>query len=204
VFENKAIKNRISIESFIYMIEFIRRRFFALCFTSSPFVLVAFWVLVYYPGYNIQASTIVLHGITFVLLFVEFIISTMIISVFDIITVFCGICLYEAYGLFKYFVTGTWIYSFLDPNINGNYGITVVYFFLVPVIYMMIFIVIFFFIWVRNIIAGIIKLRLFKIEEQIDDKDYELSGNENLSSEEIISEKEELDKEELEELEPIN
>jgi hypothetical protein len=107
-----------SIQSLIFFFEFSRKRFFSVAVTSSLFVLVAFWALVYYPGYNIQASTIGLHGITLFLLLVEFVISTIHLSFFDIFTVFFSICIYEAYGLFIFFVTGTWLYSFLDPKQN--------------------------------------------------------------------------------------
>jgi hypothetical protein len=44
---------------------------------------------------------------------------------------------------------------------------------LVPTIYCLIYIVVFFATWIRNIVAGMMKMRLFKIEEVIEEKDYD-------------------------------
>jgi hypothetical protein len=192
-------KKRIPLQSFFYITEFLRRRFFAVSITSTLFVVVSFWLLVYSPGYTIYASTVSLHGITCLLLIIEFFVSTMHLSIFDIIGVFFAICLYEAYGLFDFIIGGVWVYSFLDVKVNGSVVITVMYFFLVPTIYCMIYIVIFFASWIRNLVSGVLKIRVLKIADEIVETDSDDEEEEIMED----GENNENDKE-LKEVEPIN
>jgi hypothetical protein len=130
---------------------------------NSCLVSIGFWLFVFNPSSPIYYSTIAAHGITAIIILVEFIFSTVNVSWWDFFTIMGFNTAYTTFGSIYFQVTGKWVYESQNPLTTKNY---ILNYFLNYILMIVLYVVLKLFSFARNKLVTFIYKKIF-IREKV-------------------------------------
>jgi hypothetical protein len=147
---------------------------------NSCLVSIGFWLFVFNPSKPIYYSTIAAHGITAIIIIVEFIFSTVTVSWWDFFTIMGFNTAYTTFGSIYFQVTGKWVYESQNPSTTKNY---ILNYFLNYLLMIVLYIVLKLISFTRNKIVTFVYKKIFIRGEKISKNSKELMDEEIVKSE---------------------